>query len=363
MSKVHDSSYKFLFSNPEFVRDLIIGFIPDDWLHSLDYGTLEKVPGSYITEDFKQREDDIVWRVKVGGEWIYLYLLIEFQSSVDKYMALRMMVYVGLLYQDLVKRGEMLADGRLPPILPIVLYNGSQRWTAATDIADLIPAVPGLVSEFKPNLKYLLIDENAYSTHELSSLRNLVAAVFQFEQAQSPSSIEDIINLLIEWLADRPDLKRMFALWIRATLMRKQNYSISLPQIDDLQEIKVMLADRLEEWAHGYIAEGELKGKQQGLQEGKQQGLQEGKQQGLQEGKQQGLQEGKQQGLQEGKQQGLQEGKQQGEMLALQRLLAKRFGVIPMETVALISQAPLEDIEKWFDCAIDAKQLSDVFVE
>jgi flagellar biosynthesis/type III secretory pathway protein FliH len=100
-----------------------------------------------------------------------------------------------------------------------------------------------------------------------------------------------------------------------------------------------MLADRLEEWAHGYIAEGELKGKQQGLQEGKQQGLQEGKQQGLQEGK------------------------QQGEMLALQRLLAKRFGVIPMETVALISQAPLEDIEKWFDCAIDAKQLSDVFVE
>jgi predicted transposase YdaD len=355
MSKVHDSSYKFLFSNPEFVRDLIIGFIPDDWLHSLDYETLEKVPGSYITEDFKQREDDIVWRVKVGGEWIYLYLLIEFQSSVDKYMALRMMVYVGLLYQDLVKRGEMLADGRLPPILPIVLYNGSQRWTAATDIADLIPAVPGLVSEFKPNLKYLLIDENAYSTHELSSLRNLVAAVFQFEQAQSPASIEDIINLLIEWLADRPDLKRMFALWIRATLMRKQNYSILLPQIDDLQEIKVMLADRLEEWAHGYIAEG----KQEGLQEGKQQGLQEGKQQGLQEGKQQGLQEGKQQGLQEGKQQGL----QQGEMLALQRLLAKRFGVIPMETVALISQAPLEDIEKWFDRAIDAQQLSNVFVD
>jgi predicted transposase YdaD len=325
MNKVHDSSYKFLFSNPEFVRDLIIGFIPDDWLHTLDYETLEKVPGSYITDDFKQREDDIVWRVKVGGEWVYLYLLIEFQSSVDKYMALRMMVYVGLLYQDLVKRGEILADGRLPPILPIVLYNGSQRWTAATNISDLIPAVPGLVAEFKPHLKYLLIDESAYSSSELSSLRNLVAAVFRFEQAQSPASIEDILNLLIEWLADRPDLKRMFALWIRATLMRKQNYSILLPQIDDLQEIKVMLADRLEEWAHAYIAEG------------------------------------KQEGLHEGKQQGLQEGKQQGEMLALQRLLAKRFGAIPMETVALISQAPLEDIERWFDRAIDAKALPDVF--
>jgi len=82
-----------------------MGFVPDEWLHSLDYQTLEKVPGSYITEDFRNRADDIVWRVKVGGVWVYLYLLIEFQSMVDKYMALRMMVYQGLLYQDLIKRG------------------------------------------------------------------------------------------------------------------------------------------------------------------------------------------------------------------------------------------------------------------
>ena len=51
-------SYKFLFSTPELVRDLIIGFVPDDWLHSLDYSTLEKVSGSYITEDFRNRADD-----------------------------------------------------------------------------------------------------------------------------------------------------------------------------------------------------------------------------------------------------------------------------------------------------------------
>lgn len=86
-----------------------------------------------------------------------------------------------------------------------------------------------------------------------------------------------------------------------------------------------MLADRLEEWAHGYIAEGKQEGLQEGLQKDEINGL------------------------------------QKGEMLALQRLLAKRFGVIPMETVTLISQAPLEDIERWFDRAIDAKFLSDVF--
>lgn len=39
-----DASYKLLFSAPEVVRDLVLGFIPDDWLHSLDYTTLEKIP-------------------------------------------------------------------------------------------------------------------------------------------------------------------------------------------------------------------------------------------------------------------------------------------------------------------------------
>jgi hypothetical protein len=256
MSNDHDSGYKFLFFTPELVRDLIIGFVPDEWLHSLDYSTLERIPGSYVSEDFRYRADDIVWRVRVGGEWVYLYLLLEFQSRVDRYMALRMMVYVGLLYQDLIKRGEVLADGRLPPVLPIVLYNGSQRWTASKDVFDLIPPVPGLVEQFKPRLKYLLIDENAYTDGELASLNNLVAAVFRIEHPASPAAIGVLLALLDEWLVDRPDLRRMFALWIRATLMRKAEYRIVLPRMDDLQELNVMLAERLEEWAHAYKAEG-----------------------------------------------------------------------------------------------------------
>ena len=86
MSPHHDASYKYLFSSPEMVRDLITGFIPDPWLQSLDYATLEKVPGSYVTDDLRHRSDDVVWRVKVGGHWVYLYLLIEFQSTIDNYM-------------------------------------------------------------------------------------------------------------------------------------------------------------------------------------------------------------------------------------------------------------------------------------
>ncbi len=41
--------------------------------------------------DLQQRHGDLVWRVRFGGErWLYLVLLLEFQSGVDRTMAVRM---------------------------------------------------------------------------------------------------------------------------------------------------------------------------------------------------------------------------------------------------------------------------------
>ena len=37
-----------------------------------------------VTDDLRNRADDLIWRVQVGGDWEYL--LIGFQSTVDKYM-------------------------------------------------------------------------------------------------------------------------------------------------------------------------------------------------------------------------------------------------------------------------------------
>ena len=48
-------------------------------------------------------------------------------------------------------------------------------------------------------------------------------------------------------------------------------------------------------------------------------------------------------------------------MLALQRLLSKRFGALPPDITHLISNAWMESIERWLDRIIDAQQLSDIF--
>jgi hypothetical protein len=46
--------------------------------------TLEKVSCSYATEDLRHRADNVVWQVRAEGQWVYLYILIEFQSTGDE---------------------------------------------------------------------------------------------------------------------------------------------------------------------------------------------------------------------------------------------------------------------------------------
>ncbi|MHB8763266.1 MAG: Rpn family recombination-promoting nuclease/putative transposase, partial [Deferrisomatales bacterium] len=85
----HDQSYKLLFSHPEMIKDLLTGFVPEPWVGRLDFSTLRKLPASFVTDDLRDREDDVIWRVRWGDRWLYVYLLIEFQRTVDRLMAAR----------------------------------------------------------------------------------------------------------------------------------------------------------------------------------------------------------------------------------------------------------------------------------
>ncbi len=63
----------------------------------------------------------------------------------------------------------------------------------------------------------------------------------------------------------------------------------------------------------------------------------------------------------EGKIEGELKGKVEGESAALQRLLARRFGALPSETLSRIAGASREEIEAWLDRVLDARSLEEVF--
>jgi predicted transposase YdaD len=266
----HDNSYKLLFSHARMVEDLLRGFIQEPWVQEVDFTTLERVSESHVSDDLHDREDDLIWRVRWGADWLYIYLLLEFQSTVDRYMAVRLQVYVGLLYQALIRAQQLPPAGRLPPVVPVVLYNGQRRWTAPLEMGALVAEAPGLEA-YRHRFPYALLDVERYAEHELAALPNLAAALFRLENSRAPEDVRRVLGAVIEVL-QRPEhdsLRRAFTVWIKRVLLPARLPDVSLPEVQDLVEVQTMLAERVIEWTQQWKAEGLQQGRQEGLQQGR----------------------------------------------------------------------------------------------
>ncbi|MBF0629023.1 MAG: Rpn family recombination-promoting nuclease/putative transposase, partial [Magnetococcales bacterium] len=120
--------------------------------------------------------------MRQGGA-LFVLLILEFQSQVVEWMALRVAVYAGLLYEQLVAERKLQERDGLPPVLPIVLFNGEPRWHAATSLRELIrlPFASSLWP-FQLDLRYHVIDEGAYAQEILEQIPHLTAILFRLEK-------------------------------------------------------------------------------------------------------------------------------------------------------------------------------------
>ena len=163
-----DPVYKRLYAFPEMVEDLLRSVFPVEMLDAADWRSLGRLPAEYVGDDFRRRHGDAVWRVRLRRadgrrEWLYVLVLLEFQSTTDAIMALRVMQYTAMLYHELLREGAA-EPGRLPPVLPVVLYNGDAKWNAATDVRELIADAGSNVAPFQPSQRHVVLDENRASS-------------------------------------------------------------------------------------------------------------------------------------------------------------------------------------------------------
>ena len=133
-----DPAYKLLFSQPRMVEDTLRGYVAPHWCEALDFSTLTRMNAEYVGPELYNRIGDMLWRVEFregsplggplldNGERPYLLVLFEFQSAVDPDMAWRMHE----LQRHQRNNGTLKAEGREPPVLSVVVYNGDRPWTA-----------------------------------------------------------------------------------------------------------------------------------------------------------------------------------------------------------------------------------------
>jgi predicted transposase YdaD len=165
----HDALYHRLFSHPGMVAQLLREFDTEPWVADLALDAMERVNAKFHAEDGERRESDVVWRIplKAGGD-AYLLLLLEFQSTQDRWMALRVMVYAGLLWQQIIRERRLTPEGRLPPVFPLVIYNGDTNWTTPASLHALIGLPEGSpLWRWQPDMRYDILDEGAFAEADL----------------------------------------------------------------------------------------------------------------------------------------------------------------------------------------------------
>lgn len=112
LARKHDETYKLIFSQRAAVEELVRNFVGEDLAAELDFDTLEALPTDRISGGLVQRQVDLLWKIRFRGSWLYLLILLEFQSESDHFMALRILTYICLTYEELLRRKEVRAGRR-----------------------------------------------------------------------------------------------------------------------------------------------------------------------------------------------------------------------------------------------------------
>jgi hypothetical protein len=264
----YDKALKLLFSHPIMIESLIRGFVPESWVELLNFKKLRKLNVKHITEDLREREDDLIWQLDFKGQPLYLLCLLEFQSDNEEFMAVRILTYAGLIYQDLLKnQKQLLIEGKLPPLFSFVFYTGSSAWRAPTSLNECMTnAIPPGLRKYQPNIEYMVLDIGRYPLTEYTIPKeNLVSSFIAFEQVRKKTELRPLIKHLQNQLKGEEynSLRKAFYIYIKRVWKARTRFP---EKIFNELDGDSMLIDRIQQWEEELYQEGLERGLEQGLE-------------------------------------------------------------------------------------------------
>jgi predicted transposase YdaD len=328
VAQPHDALFRFVFGKPVHAASELRAVLPAPLAHRLDLSGLHPVNGSFVDEELTNRHCDVLMRTRLDGREAFVYVLIEHQSSPDRMMPLRMLRYLMRIWDRWLE--EHPRANRLPMIVPLVVYQGSRRWTHPVELSELLdvdPETARLAGDFLPRFRFVLddltkLDKTALRARPTTTpvrltlrlLRIVPARPGDAVSAVDPDDVEDFRDTLR--YPDGRELMTAFLTYIESgSETPRHRLAWLAAQIGpEAEEVFVTTADM-------FRAEGRAEGRTEGRAEGR----------------------------------------AQGAARLLVRQLGRRFGAVPDGVRKRIDAASLEQLEAWSDRVLDAATLDDVF--
>jgi hypothetical protein len=207
-----DRGIKWLLESVENTREFLQVFAAD-WVERLDFSQIEHIPTTFIPDNLRKQEADVLFKVIFkDGETereIYIYILIEHQSTPSPSMGFRLSFYMHQLWdrqrREWVDAKVPESEWRFCPIIPIVFYTGDDEWKTPLEISALME-LPRELEPFVPSHQSLFFELKKTSADALTRGNHPFSWVLRVIQKEGATQDEftDALNFAIERLDSLP---------------------------------------------------------------------------------------------------------------------------------------------------------------
>lgn len=307
----HDKLIKKLLESPERAAVVLQENLPQRVRDRLTEDLPEPQPGSYVDPNLAETYSDRLFKAWLrDGSPVFLYVLVEHKSRPEPRTPLQLIGYmqrIWLQYVEQKEDGQAERARNLPPIVPLVIYNGKPKWSVPLSLLDCIKAdeeLRELQGQFGYQVRHLKPGESGESYSQDPAVRSVFRAMaWAYLERLDREQLERLLkDLPPGHPLEKPLL--VYLIHVHGKTIEQSDLNQAARQNRSEEQAEELTMTVVEEW------------------------------------------------------------KQEAKASDLLRLIELRFGTEAKKPyVERIEQASLDQIEQWFDRAANANRIEDVFVD
>ncbi len=308
----HDRFFKSLMASPKVAEALFRERLPRELVEELADAPPEPVESELVDAHLRGSSADGLFRLWLRGRRpLFVYSLVEHKSAPEPRVALQLLGYMVRIWES-----EKLGQGarkKLLGIVPMVLYHGLRPWTVPASFLELVDLERALWP--RPlDFGIVVVDLGVIEDERLSRDLTLRAGLLGLKYATRADQQRSKLRNVLAALKQAPSFIAPGFAYIMGAYKQ-------IDRAELLGEVREVMPEY----------EGEL------------------------------MSIAAREWMAEGQKQGREEGQKQGRRDSLLRLLERRFGRLPEQISERAAAGSAEEVDAWFDKAVDAATLDAVF--
>jgi len=246
---------------------------------------IEVIATESINRQWRARRSDMVYKIKYKDA--YICVLLEFQSSKEELIHLRVLEYMLLIQK------KYTTKNLLPVVIPVVLYTGEEKWTPATCFEQNVVYGEDF-KQFVQKFSLVFVDVRMIDDEKLLKSPNLLAAALYVDKvSDNPEKVAERLEYLSKHVKFSEEQKEEFCEWLYHVVLK--GYGFSDEEVDEflfksdflrlgVNEMFLNTAEKIRKGLEKELEKERKQGIQQGIQQGKEQALLEVAQKMIEEG-------------------------------------------------------------------------------